>query len=213
MFQVGELLGHEDRILHISLSPDQQTVVSAAADETLRFWRCFPLAEGARTSHNGSYLNTSNQMGEECATPDFNMLRYIRWRKKDTHTHTQQQSGDPHACIQLSPSTQTYDKGGVNLHSLFLPNMYCNQEETITVKTTHTHNPPPFFFFYFLFNVIQVDHDNIDYLSLNDYCYYHPHTKLSTLKSLYTFWLLIKNLCSISIVINILLELTLNQWI
>ena len=80
MLQVGELMGHEDRILHISLSPDQQTVVSAAADETLRFWRCFPLSgpagEGART---GSYLNSSNQaMGEECITPDFNMLRYIR---------------------------------------------------------------------------------------------------------------------------------------
>ena len=78
MFQVGELLGHEDRILHVSLSPDQQTVVSAAADETLRFWRCFPLTEGARNSHNGSYLNSSNQTGEECATPDFNMFRYIR---------------------------------------------------------------------------------------------------------------------------------------
>ena len=84
-FQVGELLGHEDRILHISLSPDQQTVVSAAADETLRFWRCFPLlagpGDGARNSasHNGSYLNSSNQTtGEECVTPDFNMLRYIR---------------------------------------------------------------------------------------------------------------------------------------
>jgi WD40 repeat protein len=80
--QVGELLGHEDRILHISLSPDQQTIVSAAADETLRFWRCFPLVggEGTRSSasHSGSYLNTSNQTGEECITPDFNMLRYIR---------------------------------------------------------------------------------------------------------------------------------------
>ena len=79
-FQVGELAGHDDRILHISLSPDQQTVVSAAADETLRFWRCFPLKEGAETSSclNGSYSNTGAHTGDVCVTPQFDMLRYIR---------------------------------------------------------------------------------------------------------------------------------------
>jgi cell division cycle protein 20 (cofactor of APC complex) len=39
MNQVAELLGHEQRVLHVSLSPDGTTLVSASADETLRFWR------------------------------------------------------------------------------------------------------------------------------------------------------------------------------
>lgn len=36
-----ELTGHGSRVLHTAMSPDGTTVVSAAADETLRFWRVF----------------------------------------------------------------------------------------------------------------------------------------------------------------------------
>lgn len=39
--RVGELTGHTSRVLHMALSPDGQTVASAAADETLRFWKIF----------------------------------------------------------------------------------------------------------------------------------------------------------------------------
>jgi cell division cycle protein 20 (cofactor of APC complex) len=39
MTSVAELLGHEQRVLHVSISPDGSTLVSASADETLRFWR------------------------------------------------------------------------------------------------------------------------------------------------------------------------------
>jgi len=39
MVKVGELTGHTERVLHTALSPDGTTVVSAAADETLRFWK------------------------------------------------------------------------------------------------------------------------------------------------------------------------------
>ena len=39
--KVGELTGHTARVLHLALSPDGQTVASAAADETLRFWKLF----------------------------------------------------------------------------------------------------------------------------------------------------------------------------
>ncbi|XP_063932465.1 anaphase-promoting complex subunit cdc20-like [Zophobas morio] len=39
--KIAELTGHTSRVLHTALSPDGQTVVSAAADETLRFWKCF----------------------------------------------------------------------------------------------------------------------------------------------------------------------------
>lgn len=34
-------LGHTSRVLHMAMSPDGSTVVSAAADETLRLWKCF----------------------------------------------------------------------------------------------------------------------------------------------------------------------------
>ncbi|XP_045769215.1 cell division cycle protein 20 homolog [Maniola jurtina] len=41
--RVTELCGHEARVLHLALSPDGTTVLSAAADETLRLWKCFML--------------------------------------------------------------------------------------------------------------------------------------------------------------------------
>jgi cell division cycle protein 20 (cofactor of APC complex) len=41
MAKVADLTGHTDRVLSMSMSPDGTTVVSAAADETLRFWKCF----------------------------------------------------------------------------------------------------------------------------------------------------------------------------
>jgi len=41
MEKTAELLGHTERVLHLSLSPDGSTVMSAGADETLRLWRCF----------------------------------------------------------------------------------------------------------------------------------------------------------------------------
>ncbi|XP_033884313.3 cell division cycle protein 20 homolog [Acipenser ruthenus] len=40
MVKVAELRGHQGRVLNLALSPDGSTVVSAAADETLRFWKC-----------------------------------------------------------------------------------------------------------------------------------------------------------------------------
>ena len=42
MVKVAELTGHSERVLHLSLSADESTVVSAGADETLRLWKCFP---------------------------------------------------------------------------------------------------------------------------------------------------------------------------
>ena len=38
---MAEFTGHSARVLHMAQSPDGTTVVSAAADETLRFWRAF----------------------------------------------------------------------------------------------------------------------------------------------------------------------------
>ena len=39
MVKASELTGHTARVLHLAQSPDGTTVVSAAADETLRFWK------------------------------------------------------------------------------------------------------------------------------------------------------------------------------
>ena len=49
MAKVKELDGHTARVLHLAVSPDGSSVVSAAADETLRFWEVFAPAK----SHAG----------------------------------------------------------------------------------------------------------------------------------------------------------------
>ncbi|CAM6111502.1 unnamed protein product [Calypogeia fissa] len=41
MLKLAELIGHTARVLHLAQSPDGTSVVSAAADETLRFWKVF----------------------------------------------------------------------------------------------------------------------------------------------------------------------------
>ncbi len=40
-----ELIGHANRVLCMSQSPDEESVVSIGADETLRFWKCFAMDE------------------------------------------------------------------------------------------------------------------------------------------------------------------------
>ncbi|XP_022352347.1 cell division cycle protein 20 homolog isoform X2 [Enhydra lutris kenyoni] len=48
MAKVAELKGHTARVLSLTMSPDGATVASAAADETLRLWRCFELDPARR---------------------------------------------------------------------------------------------------------------------------------------------------------------------
>lgn len=67
--RMAELKGHTSRVLHMGLSPDGQTVVSGAADETLRFWKIFAgddsrrAATGPSHSGKGGLSSTSRGLG------------------------------------------------------------------------------------------------------------------------------------------------------
>lgn len=39
---VASLTGHANRVLYLAMSPDGETIVTGAGDETLRFWNAFP---------------------------------------------------------------------------------------------------------------------------------------------------------------------------
>ena len=42
MAKVATLTGHTYRVLYLSMSPDGESIVTGAGDETLRFWNVFP---------------------------------------------------------------------------------------------------------------------------------------------------------------------------
>ena len=42
MKKVATLTGHSYRVLYLAMSPDSETIITGAADETLRFWKVFP---------------------------------------------------------------------------------------------------------------------------------------------------------------------------
>lgn len=50
MARVREFTGHTARVLHLAMSPDGSSVVSAAADETLRFWSVFASSKHAKSA-------------------------------------------------------------------------------------------------------------------------------------------------------------------
>lgn len=63
MVRVKELKGHTSRVLHLACSPDGQTVVSAAADETLRFWNVFaPAGKRGKDSTQGMGASLGNAL-------------------------------------------------------------------------------------------------------------------------------------------------------
>lgn len=41
-------MGHTSRVLFLAMSPDGETIVTGAGDETLRFWNVFPRKEESR---------------------------------------------------------------------------------------------------------------------------------------------------------------------
>jgi cell division cycle 20, cofactor of APC complex len=64
MVKVAELTGHTSRVLHTALSSDGTTVCSAAADETLRFWKVWdaPQKKAAAKAARSSSATRRNMM-------------------------------------------------------------------------------------------------------------------------------------------------------
>ncbi|GAB5366333.1 hypothetical protein AAMO2058_001135000 [Amorphochlora amoebiformis] len=56
MQKLATLTGHTYRVLYLAISPDGQTIVTGAGDETLRFWNVFPTSKSKGSSQLGSRL-------------------------------------------------------------------------------------------------------------------------------------------------------------
>eukprot|EP00468_Gymnochlora_sp_CCMP2014_P002508 CAMPEP_0167759860 /NCGR_PEP_ID=MMETSP0110_2-20121227/11257_1 /TAXON_ID=629695 /ORGANISM="Gymnochlora sp., Strain CCMP2014" /LENGTH=490 /DNA_ID=CAMNT_0007646291 /DNA_START=75 /DNA_END=1547 /DNA_ORIENTATION=- len=56
MQKLATLTGHTYRVLYLAISPDGQTIVTGAGDETLRFWNVFPSSKSKGGSQLGSRL-------------------------------------------------------------------------------------------------------------------------------------------------------------
>ena len=50
MKKIATLTGHSYRVLYLAASPDGQTLVTGAGDETLRFWNVFPPKKQRKTT-------------------------------------------------------------------------------------------------------------------------------------------------------------------
>ena len=66
MTRIADLTGHTARILALAMSPDGTTVASAAADETLRFWKCFDVDNKRKLS--GVKGKTKDGSGQQLDT-------------------------------------------------------------------------------------------------------------------------------------------------
>lgn len=56
MSKLATLTGHSFRVLYLAVSPDGQTIVTGAGDETLRFWNVFPEAKSQGNSSSVASL-------------------------------------------------------------------------------------------------------------------------------------------------------------
>lgn len=60
--QAAELTGHTARVLHMAQSPDGSSVVTAGADETLRFWKVFGEPPTAKADKEGAAGSSGSMM-------------------------------------------------------------------------------------------------------------------------------------------------------
>ena len=61
MVPLARLTGHSQRVLYLSMSPDGESIVTGAGDETLRFWSVFARDQGASGGASSS-LNLLTQI-------------------------------------------------------------------------------------------------------------------------------------------------------
>lgn len=59
LVQVAKLTGHSYRVLYLAMSPDGESIVTGAGDETLRFWNVFSKARSQKESRSALNLFTS----------------------------------------------------------------------------------------------------------------------------------------------------------
>ncbi|KAH8272833.1 hypothetical protein KR018_002000 [Drosophila ironensis] len=57
--QVVKLTGHSHRVVYLALSPDNESIVTGGADETLRFWTVFTNRQAPKVPHSVLSLNRS----------------------------------------------------------------------------------------------------------------------------------------------------------
>ena len=48
---MAKLTGHHYRVLYLAMSPDGESIVTGAGDETLRFWNVFSKARSQKVSY------------------------------------------------------------------------------------------------------------------------------------------------------------------
>lgn len=62
MSKVVTLTGHTQRVLYLAMSPDGETIVTGAGDETLRFWKVFPKKKVRQSKKNSCVVPTYKEI-------------------------------------------------------------------------------------------------------------------------------------------------------
>lgn len=83
MKKMATLTGHQYRVLYLAMSPDSETIVTGAGDETLRFWKVFPKNTNAlnycpKGESSNQKLGSASKLGLSSC--------FIRWIVKDRKT-------------------------------------------------------------------------------------------------------------------------------
>lgn len=69
MTQIATLTGHTFRVLYLAMSPDGQTIVTGAGDETLRFWNAFQKGRGESKVPGGVISGSSEARSGDGLNP------------------------------------------------------------------------------------------------------------------------------------------------